>query len=74
MDEYDAAFDGDYPAPSRAPEWAEFKILLPCSAERNWSTFEFIHNKKRNRLGALKAADLVYVHYNLRVLDRGHEL
>ncbi|XP_027155606.1 uncharacterized protein LOC113774051 [Coffea eugenioides] len=35
--------------------------------ERNWSVFERIHNKKRNRLEHQRLNDLVYVHYNLRL-------
>ncbi|GKU89252.1 hypothetical protein SLEP1_g3416 [Rubroshorea leprosula] len=44
------------------------KILsLTCSAsgcERNWSVFEQIHSKKRNRLDHQKMHDLVFVKYN----------
>jgi len=41
-----------------------------CSAsgcERNWSVFERIHTKKRNRLDQKRLNDLVYVQYNLRL-------
>eukprot|EP00253_Pinus_taeda_P015590 PITA_15590 len=41
-----------------------------CSAtgcERNWSVFERIHTKKRNRLDKKWLNDLVYVQYNLRL-------
>jgi hypothetical protein len=31
--------------------------------ERNWSTYEFITNRKRNKLTPGRAEDLVYVHY-----------
>ena len=41
-----------------------------CSCERNWSAFDFIHSKKRNKLSATKAADLVYVFSNLRLLRK----
>ncbi|XLT46262.1 hypothetical protein S245_039619, partial [Arachis hypogaea] len=37
------------------------------SCEHNWSIFEDIHSKKRNRLEHQKLNDLVYVHYNLRL-------
>ncbi|KAL5134283.1 hypothetical protein HKD37_03G007472 [Glycine soja] len=50
------------------------KILsLTCSSsgcERNWSTFEHIHSKKRSRLEHQKLQDLVYVKYNQDLLDR----
>lgn len=44
-----------------------------CSAsgcERNWSVFEHIHSKKRNRLEHQKLNDLVFVRYNLRLQQR----
>ncbi|XP_058732906.1 uncharacterized protein LOC131604488 [Vicia villosa] len=44
-----------------------------CSAsgcERNWSIFEHIHSKKRNRLEHQKLNDLVFVRYNLRLQHR----
>ncbi|XP_059066852.1 uncharacterized protein LOC131035275 [Cryptomeria japonica] len=45
------------------------QVASSSSAERNWSTYSFIHSVKRNRLGAKKAEDLVYVHSNLRLLS-----
>ena len=45
--------------------------MSPSSAaERNWSTYDFIHSKKRNRLTVTeaKARDLVYVYSNLWLL------
>ena len=41
--------------------------MLP---EKNWSTYEFIHSKKRNKLTDARARDLVYVHSNLRLVDK----
>ncbi|XP_059066890.1 uncharacterized protein LOC131858042 [Cryptomeria japonica] len=44
-------------------------LSQPCSAsgcERNWSMFEHIHSKRRNRLSMERLNDLVFVHYNLR--------
>ncbi|CAL9083741.1 unnamed protein product, partial [Musa acuminata var. zebrina] len=44
------------------------KVLsLTCSAsgcERNWSVFEHIHSKRRNRLEHQRLHDLVYIKYN----------
>ncbi|GMP99210.1 hypothetical protein CsSME_00046772 [Camellia sinensis var. sinensis] len=40
---------------------------LTCSSsgcERNWSVFEHLHSKKRNRLEQQRLNDLVYVKYN----------
>ena len=45
----------------------------PCSSsccERNWSTYNFIHSMKRNKLTPQRAEDLVYVHNNLRLLSK----
>ncbi|CAA7031779.1 unnamed protein product [Microthlaspi erraticum] len=39
-------------------------------AERNWSTYAFIHSLKRNKLLPSRAVDLVFVHNNLRLLSR----
>jgi hypothetical protein len=53
------------------------ELAQPASAsscERNWSAFEFIHSKKRNRLSSNKASDLVYVYCNLRLLDKIEDL
>ena len=38
--------------------------------ERNWSVYDFIHNKKRNRLTEARAKDLIYVHSNLKLLQK----
>eukprot|EP00261_Vitis_vinifera_P040221 XP_019081464.1 PREDICTED: uncharacterized protein LOC104882034 [Vitis vinifera] len=58
-----------------APNLQKFamKVLnLTCSAsgcERNWSIFENIHSKRRNRLDHQRLNDLVYIKYN-RALKR----
>jgi hypothetical protein len=49
------------------------QVASSSSAERNWSTYGFIHSVKRNRLGSQKAEDLVYVHSNLRLVSRKGE-
>lgn len=50
------------------------KVLSQCTVvstcERSWSTFDFIHSKRRNRLSAERSSDLVYVFSNLRLLDK----
>ena len=38
--------------------------------ERNWSAFDFIHNKERNKLSPAKAEEIVYIFSNLRLLRR----
>ena len=40
------------------------------SCERGWSTYDFIHSKRRNRLTPERARDLVYVFTNGRLADK----
>ena len=45
----------------------------PCSSsccERIWSTYNFIHSMRRNKLTPQRVEDLVFVHNNLRLLSR----
>ncbi|XP_027911484.1 uncharacterized protein LOC114170198 [Vigna unguiculata] len=52
----------------------DIKILsLTCSSsgcERNWSVFEQIHSKKRNKLDHKRLHDLVYIKYNQQLAQR----
>jgi hypothetical protein len=58
---------------SHCPQLQKLAIRVlsqTCSAsgcERNWSVFERIHTKKRNRLEQKRLNDLVFVQYNLRL-------
>ncbi|XP_057446323.1 uncharacterized protein LOC130738365 [Lotus japonicus] len=58
------------------PELRNFAIRvlsLTCSSsgcERNWSAFEMVHTKKRNKLHQKKMNDLVYVMYNLKLKNK----
>ncbi|GKC11047.1 putative hAT dimerization domain, ribonuclease H-like superfamily protein [Tanacetum coccineum] len=64
---------------SETPELAEIakKVLSQpvssSSAERNWSTYSFIHSIKRNRLNTKRADKLVFVHSNIRLISRFSE-
>ncbi|RVW69218.1 hypothetical protein CK203_060811 [Vitis vinifera] len=53
------------------------KVLnLTCSAsgcEQNWSIFENIHSKRRNRLDHQRLNDLVYIKYNRALKKRYNE-
>ena len=42
-------------------------------AERNWSTYKFIHSLKRNKMALACSEDLIYMHSNLRLLSRRNE-
>lgn len=46
------------------------QVSSASSCERNWSTFDFIHTKKRNRLKCKRVRDVVYVHSNLRLKEK----
>lgn len=50
------------------------QVASAAACERNWSTFEFIHTKKRNRLACSRVKDIVYVHCNLRLADKLQEV
>ncbi|XP_075675180.1 uncharacterized protein LOC142644454 [Castanea sativa] len=64
---------------SRLPMLQTLALKLlgqPCSsscAERNWSTYGFIHCMRRNRITPKRAEDLVFVHSNLQLLSRRRE-
>ncbi|RZB42744.1 uncharacterized protein LOC114401942 [Glycine soja] len=48
-------------------------LSLTCSSfgcERNWSSFEMVHTKRRNRLQQKKMNDFVYVMYNLKLKSK----
>ncbi|CAI5945037.1 unnamed protein product [Closterium sp. NIES-65] len=44
----------------------------PC--ERNWAKFDAVHTARRNRLGAEKLRDLVYVTHNWQVVHNWHKV
>ena len=50
------------------------QVTSARSCERNWSTSDFIHSKKRNRLACPTVRNIVTVHFNLRLVDRIEEL
>ncbi|XP_071741094.1 uncharacterized protein [Rutidosis leptorrhynchoides] len=66
--------------------WASFGVSTPylrtiairilslttssSGCERNWSTFEAIHTKKRNRLETEKLNNLVYVQFNANLIEK----
>jgi len=58
-----------YMAPWPHLRWAAMRLLaLSCSAsgcERSWSVEDWIHSKKRNRLGHRTVERLVRAHTNL---------
>ena len=61
---------------SSAPMLQSLAVRLlgqPCPSsccERNWSTYSFIHSMRRNKITPQRCDDLVFVHYNIRLLSR----
>ncbi|KAM0841221.1 hypothetical protein ACQ4PT_059156 [Festuca glaucescens] len=47
--------------------------ISSSSAERNWSTYSFIHNVKRNKLNTKTTDKLVFIHANERLKRRFSE-
>jgi hAT family C-terminal dimerisation region len=41
-----------------------------AASERNWSTYNFIHSKLRNRMTIDRAEKLVYIYWNIRILRK----
>ena len=46
------------------------KLLPLWDVSENWSVFEQLHIKRRNRLEHQRLNDLVYVHYNYQLKER----
>lgn len=46
------------------------QVVCSSSVERIWSAYGLIHNDLRNRLTCQRAADLVYVYVNMRLVDK----
>jgi len=44
--------------------------VIQFLAPKSHCMYDFIHNRKRNRLTEARARDLVYVHSNLKLLQK----
>ncbi|KAL4592745.1 hypothetical protein LXL04_005749 [Taraxacum kok-saghyz] len=69
-DELWRLFGGDVPMLQKFAIRILSQTASSSGCERNWSVFEMIHTKKRNRLEHQRLNDLVFVHYNLRLQNR----
>ncbi|XP_023742913.2 uncharacterized protein LOC111891057 [Lactuca sativa] len=69
-DEWWKLFGGDIPVLQKFAIRILSQTASPSGCERNWSVFERIHTKRRNRLEHQRLNDLVFVHYNLRLQNR----
>ncbi|XLS76084.1 hypothetical protein HN51_032949, partial [Arachis hypogaea] len=78
--EHDNYFEGEWWRlhDGSAPNLQKMVIRLlhqtssSSGCERNWSLFEQIHSKRRNRLEHQRLSDIVYVTYNLRLQSIMH--
>ena len=50
------------------------QVTSAGASERSWSAFEFIHNKRRNRLQPKLTEDLVFIFSNMQLLRRAETL
>ena len=50
-------------------KWALCIASTTDAAERNWSAFDHIHNKKRNQLLNEWVNKLVYIYWNLQIKE-----
>ncbi|XP_038995722.1 uncharacterized protein LOC120120036 [Hibiscus syriacus] len=62
-----ALFEGSAPILQKLAIRLLSQTSSSSGCERNWSVFERIHTKRRNRLEHQRLNDLVYVTYNLRL-------
>ena len=68
MQLFDAAYE--VPALQFVAQRITAMVSSAGACERNWSSYDFIHSKKRNRLHADRANDLVYVFSNVRLIEK----
>ncbi|KAL9663402.1 hypothetical protein QQ045_018788 [Rhodiola kirilowii] len=61
------------PKPPKLQKFAISILSLTCTSsgcERNWSVFQQLHTKRRNRLSQERLNDLVFVKYNMALIRR----
>lgn len=63
-------YGGGHPELQKLAMLVLSQVSSACSCERAWSAYDFIHNKRRNRLTAARARDLVYVFTNGRLIEK----
>lgn len=49
------------------------QLIRSSSSERNWSTYSYLHNVKRNRINWTSTDELVFVYSNIRLTSRFSE-
>jgi hypothetical protein len=63
-------YGGAHPELTKVAKKVLSQPTSACSCERNWSSYDYIHNTRRNRLTAERARDLVYVFTNGRLVEK----
>jgi hypothetical protein len=63
----------DVPVLARIAQRVTALVSSTGACERNWSIYDFIHSKKRNRLHPDGANDLVFVFTNSRLIQKFKE-
>lgn len=59
-----STFESETPALAKVANKVFSQPISSSSVGRSWSTYQYIHNSKRNRLSYGKVDKLVYIHYN----------
>ena len=63
-------YGGEHPELQKVAMRVLSQVSSACACERAWSAYDFIHNKRRNRLTPARARDLVFVFTNGRLVEK----
>ena len=64
---------GEYPELQKVAVRVLAMVSGAGACERNWSAYDFVHSKKRNRLTPERAEDLVYTFTNMRLSKKAQK-
>ncbi|KAL0039371.1 hypothetical protein WJX79_005329 [Trebouxia sp. C0005] len=68
-----AEYGHETPALAAVAKRVTSMVSSARACDRNWSAYDFIHSKMRNKLTAQRANDLVFVSSNLRLMTKFRE-
>lgn len=63
-------YGADHPQLQKLAVTLLSQVSSACSCQRNWSSYDFIHNRRRNRLTPARARDLGSVFTNGRLVRK----